>query len=74
MNPLIMLSEKPMLIFSFLKIPFVWELTEEFMVIVSHVLGPLTCLRNARLGENSSSFREFLHIYPCTLLFSVPAL
>lgn len=71
-----MLSEKPILIFPFLKIPFLWELPEEFTGIVSHVLeppGPFACLRNARPGENSSSSGEFLHIYPCTLLFCVPA-
>lgn len=76
MNILIMLFEKAILIFSSLKIPFFWELPEEFIGIVNHVLeptGPFACVRNARLKENPPSSRVFLHICPCTL-FCVPVL
>lgn len=65
-----MLPEKAMLFFPSLKIPFLWELSAEFTGIVSHVLepaGPFACVRKATLGESSSYFGTFLHIYPCTL-------
>lgn len=76
MNPLIVLSGKATLIFSSLKILFLWELPEEFTGTGSHVLGPTgpcACLRNTRLGESSSSFGAFLHIY-LYILFCILAL
>lgn len=73
----IMLFEKAILIFSSLKIPFLWELPEEFIGIGSHVpepTGPFACVRNARLGKSPSSSGLFLHIYPCTLFLRVSVL
>lgn len=74
MNALIMPFEKAILIFSSFKILFFWELPEEFIGRVNHVLeptGPFACVRNARLGESPYSSGVFLHIYPCTLFFCV---
>lgn len=77
MNPLIVLSGKATLMFSSLKILFLWELPEEFTGTGSHDLeptGPCACLRNTRRGESSSSFGAFLHIYLYILFFCILAL